>query len=160
MNISSKVLKIDAAQSLLSNPHYVYDTADFKCMEYVEFDLNDHKIPVEVLTKNAVVQTVRLEYSLPVFKELEKELSINFWISFGVIIEKKAECGFSVYLDQEKEKSYLISLSDSSSCIEGMNEEETEKFILNSLVFDEKVPNMVIGQAFMDYAKELSALNI
>lgn len=155
MNTQLDTLSKEAVLKILSEPNHVFDNADFAEMEYVEFDLVKHKIPSALLNKDMVLQTVTSEYCLPVFYTLDKGMELNFWLNFQVKIEVKAKSGLCVTTDPMK-NNYLLTLSESSSCIEGLDVEGTEHFIAKHLKLDRKVLIKVIGQAFMDYAKELS----
>ena len=53
----------------------------------------------------------------------------------------------------------LLSLSDSSTLIGNLNEEATEKFIAENLIYDQRIELMVIAQAYKDLAKELKTVN-
>lgn len=155
MNIKLDTLSKKSVLKILSEPNHIIENADFAGMDYVECDIVVHKAPSALITKDIVLQTVKMEYCLPVFYTLDKGLELNIWLNFQIEIKAKSKSGYIVTTDPN-EKNYYLTLSESSSCIEGLDVEETEQFVAKHLKLDRKVLNKVIGQAFMDYAKELA----
>ncbi len=159
------------AKAKLADPNFCFDNAAFDNIEYVEFNLEAPENPnLEIGSQLLTNETASFEYCVPVFTRMGyQEVSdlkinnfyhtLNFWLNYRIKIERTAE-NYVVMVDPATSKDrILLSLSDSSTLIGNLNEEATEKFIAENLIYDQRIELMVIAQAYKDLAKELKTVN-
>lgn len=153
------------AKTKLADPNFCFNNADFDSIEYVEFSLEAPENPSQEIGSQLLTnQTASFEYCVPVFAKMgDQEVAdfhtLNFWLNYRIKIER-TDKNYVVMVDPAtSEDQILLSLSDSSTLIGNLNEEATEKFIAENLIYDQRIELMVIAQAYKDLAKELKTVN-
>lgn len=150
-------LSKETVLKFLGEPDFLIENADFSGMECASFDIVKHEILQELIVLGSVLHTATAEYCLPVFTTIDDGQELNFWLNFTVKIDSKLQ-GLEVKVDPAG-MLYDVSLSDSSSLIEGMDSEETQLFINRNLKWDRRLTCKVIEKAIGFYISHLHELD-
>lgn len=140
--------------SLIKNPDFVYEVADFKRTEFLEFDV----LPVTDQDSPDVKQKFFFDYCLSVFHVYQPGLELDFYLNFHITINK-TDTGYNVVTNPHTSTdAYLLTLSEHSSLIEGMNSEQTEAFLTQHLDVDQRVVSKILGTVFTELATLMNQL--